>query len=67
MRPYVIWSPPWDHKIGGIRALYRLAEELADRSQTVTISHGEHVDLDAITVYPEIVQDNPLRATCIVR
>lgn len=67
MRPYVIWTPPWDHKVGGIRALYRLAEELADRGQTVTISNGQHVDPDAITVYPEIVQDNPLGATCIVR
>lgn len=67
MRPYVIWSPPWDHKIGGIRALYRLAAELADRGCTVTVSNGEHVDPDAITVYPEIIQNNPLGASRIVR
>lgn len=67
MRPYVIWSPPWDHKVGGIRALYRLADEIADRGCTVTVSNGQHVDPDAITVYPEIVTGNPLGATRIVR
>lgn len=67
MRPYVVWSPPWDHKIGGIRALYKLADELADRGHTVTISHGQDIDPEAITVYPEIIQGNPLRATHIVR
>jgi len=66
MRPYVIWSPPWDHKVGGIRALYLLRDELRARGADAWL-HSEHADPDAITVYPEIVQDNPLRATRIVR
>lgn len=67
MRPYVIWSPPWDHKVGGIRALYALRDELQTRG-CVAHMHDEVVfDPGAIVVYPEIVQDNPLGAERIVR
>ena len=66
MRPFVIWSPPWDHRIGGIRALYALRDGLRSRGFTADL-HTERTDPDAITVYPEIVRDNPLGATRIVR
>lgn len=67
MRPYVIWSPPWDHKIGGVRALYRLADELIDRGCSASVVNGGDVDPAAIVVYPEIIHDNPLRAERVVR
>ena len=65
-RPYVVWSPPWDHKVGGIRALYRLVEELQARGLDAAVASGG-ADPEAIVVYPEIVPDNPLRAERIVR
>lgn len=65
-RPYVVWSPPWDHKVGGIRALYKLVDELRAHGCDATIASGG-ADPEAIVVYPEIVQDNPLRAERIVR
>lgn len=65
-RPYAIWSPPWDHKVGGIRALYKLVEELQARGLDATVASGG-ADPEAIVVYPEIVQDNPLRAERVVR
>lgn len=66
MRPYVIWSPPFDHRVGGIRALYALRDGLRARGLDAHM-HDERTDPDAITVYPEIVTDNPLGAARIVR
>lgn len=66
MRPYVIWSPPWDHKVGGIRALYALRDGLLDRGLDARLS-GEPFNPESIAVYPEIVQDNPFRVERIVR
>ena len=67
MRPYIIWSPPWDHKVGGIRALRRLRDELRTRGCVAHMNDEVVFDPEAIVVYPEIVQGNPLGATRIVR
>lgn len=66
LRPYAIWSPPWDHKVGGIRALYALRDELRARGCKAWM-HDDHQPAGAIVVYPEIVRDNPLNAERIVR
>lgn len=65
LRPYTIWSPPYAHYCGGIRALHRLAAELDQRGATVNI--GYPVTGSEIVVYPEIVKDNPYGSTRIVR
>lgn len=69
LRPYAIWSPPWDHKVGGIRALYELAFELQARGHeaTIHIEGSTAYDREAIAVYPEIVRDSPLGLDRIVR
>lgn len=69
LRAYAIWSPPWDHKVGGIRALYELAFELQARGHeaTIHIEGSNAYDREAIAVYPEIVWDNPLGLDRIVR
>lgn len=67
MRPYIIWSPPWDHKVGGIRALYALRDELRARGCEAWMHDEVVLDPEAIVVYPEIVQDNRLNAERIVR
>lgn len=65
MRPYAIWSPPYSHAIGGIRALYRLRDELAARGCVATV--GPDGDPEAIAVYPEIVTGNPFGSERVVR
>lgn len=63
--PYAIWSPPYSHNSGGLRALRVLGEELRARGHEATV--GQEPELGAISVYPEIVDDNPHNASRIVR
>lgn len=65
VRPYAIWSPPYDHAVGGIRALHRLRDELLARGCEATV--GPEGDPAAIAVYPEIVTGNPFGAERVVR
>ena len=65
LRPYQIVSPPYAHFCGGIRALYRLAEELQARGVPAQILGSYNPE--AITVYPEIVTDNPYGSARVVR
>jgi len=69
MRPVQIWIGSYYHMSGGVRALHSLRDELLQRGfqswmtyQLPAINHP-----DAITVYPEIVNNNPWDATRIVR
>lgn len=63
--PYSIWSPPYSHNSGGLRALRVLGDELRARGCDATVGHDYQPG--AIAVYPEIVDDNPLGADRIVR
>jgi hypothetical protein len=81
MKPYVIWTPGYVTYYGGIVVLHRLCHEinrLGGRASLFLASPGVnprwdtpiwdgHSFGDSIVVYPEIVKDNPLKATKIVR
>ena len=69
MRPVQIWIGGYYHMSGGIRALHVLRDELTARGvdawmtyQMPAVNHP-----DAITIYPEIVNTNPMDAKRIVR
>jgi O-antigen biosynthesis protein len=62
MKPYNIFSPPYDLISGGIRVLHGLRSWLETRGQEVYMN-GQ----GGITVYPEIVHGNPLNGDKIVR
>lgn len=69
MRPVQIWIGGYYHMSGGIRALHVLKDELTARGinawmtyQLPAVNHP-----DAITIYPEIVNTNPMDAKRVVR
>jgi len=69
MRPIQVWIGGWYHMSGGIRALHVLKDEILMRGhqawmtyQLPAVNHP-----DAITIYPEIVNTNPMDAERIVR
>lgn len=63
-RPYNLWLPNWDTTSGGIRVLYGLLGYLLSKGhEVVTNMPGNGF----ITVYPEIVHDNPLQGDRVVR
>lgn len=81
LRPYIIWAPPY-HKSNGIRALYRLYDELKLRGFEVYIwcTKPQYKDgyeyihkisaqmrKNAIAVYPEVTNGNPLKMQNVVR
>lgn len=65
LRPYAVWSPAYAHYCGGIRALYRLVEELHARNVPAHI--GDPITGEEIVVYPEIIDSNPFNAPRVVR
>lgn len=64
MLSYNILSPPYNHTFGGVRALHQLAKELRHRGYQANINIP---DEKSITVYPEIVKDNPFNSEKRVR
>lgn len=64
--PYIIWAPPYNHASGGIRALYKLKDELKKRGFQASMSN-QRKDTRSIVVYPEIVTKNPLRSRRYIR
>jgi hypothetical protein len=80
MKPYLVWSPPWDRSSAGIVALHVLAHNLALRGIPVSMNTDkqnpawERLPLalspdpeGTIAIYPEIVHGNPYEATTVVR
>ena len=73
LKPYVIWAPDYRNVSGGIRVLYLLGHLLRERGYQaqMKMTHGLFVGnpwgvpecvsmpLDAVHVYPEIVEGNP--------
>src|SRR6185295_2422007 len=82
MRPYVIWTPGYVTFHGGVAVLHRLCHEINQLGGTAylfpselsvnqewntpTLPSGCDVS-EFIVIYPEIMKDNPLQATRIVR
>lgn len=71
-RRYVIWSPPYRHNSGGIRALTALRDELRRRGRLADLHYELTRDdpfdpVADIVVYPEIVASNPLGGRHVVR
>lgn len=69
LRPYVIWAPEYSQRSAGIRALYKLGDELAAHGQQVEIINDIRwpVDDGAILVYPEIIMGNPCQGKRVMR
>ena len=65
-REYSIWVPPFNTTSGGIRVLYGLMGWLLAKGQVV-FPNAERQTGNFITIYPEIVHDNPFRAEKVVR
>lgn len=73
--PYVIWAPPYTHRSGGVRALYKLRTMLNAAAQNAYMQPFENgqpignngARADAIVVYPEIIVGNPAGAERYVR
>ena len=64
-KPYLIYSPPFDITSGGIRVMYGLYGWLLAKGQ-VAFMNQRH-DGPSIAIYPEIVRDNPLFGSKVVR
>ena len=68
MARFVIWSPDYTHKSGGIRALHLLADALNMAGKTAEVMHEfRPVPDDCVMIYPEIVRGNPCEAAHVVR
>lgn len=80
MKPYVVWSPPYDNASGGIVVMHRMAVELMKRGLTVFINTEKqnpksprvpvlesNTLQDSIAIYPEIVWGNPFESKTVVR
>lgn len=75
--PYVVYTPPYDPRSGGIKVLHLLVHELNSRGyQAYCTSQPnpewneppiDHIPKDSIVVYPEIVPGNPWGATTVAR
>lgn len=65
LKPYTIWSPEYSQFSGGIRALHVLEKELKKRDIEVCL-HYKNIIPESITIYPEIIKENPLESKNIV-
>lgn len=78
MRPYIIWTPPWDATSGGIMVLYHFCHEMNVRGYEAYINssipapylytpfYNRNLE-NPIAVYPEIIRDNPLGCNTVAR
>jgi len=76
MKPYYVYSPPFDRSSGGIVVMHKIAKDLSSKGCEV---HLKDVVLDklyqtdwpnmahGIAIYPEIVHRNPFGCKTVVR
>ena len=67
MRSYTIWSPQYSHFSGGIRALHILNDLLNKKGYESYLHYENKHQNENIVLYPEIISDNPLSSSNIVR
>lgn len=66
-RAYRIWAPPYRHRSGGVRCLYRLAALLRTSGLEATVNENP-ANKDYVAIYPETVRElNPFGAPHFVR
>lgn len=61
MRPYTIYWDKFNHKHGGVRALYSLTDELLKRGMRANIK-TKNIDKESIVIYPEVIKNNPAQS-----
>ncbi len=64
---YLIFAPEYQHNSAGVRALYRLQDELRNRGYAAKIVQKGFASNDDIVVYPEIISGNPLGGKTVAR
>jgi len=65
--PYLIMAPEYQNSSAGVRALYRLKDEIIKRGYEANIVQKGFASNDDIVVYPEIVSGNPLGGKTVAR
>lgn len=64
---YLIMAPEYQHNSAGVRALYRLKDELIARGYKARMVQKCFASNNDIVVYPEIVSGNPLGGKTVAR
>lgn len=67
---FIIYAPPFDPASGGSQALYELNKDLNKigyKSQIMSWDKIHPYNQDSIVIYPEIIPNNPINASKVVR
>lgn len=67
MQGYTIWSPPYNHRSAGIRALHVLKDELRLRGFEASMHYEVDQTQFDLVIYPEVCDRNVLNARIPIR